>query len=149
MNLDSTDKKIINELQLSGRKSASNIAEKIKVSVPTVTERIRKLQDSGVILGFQAIISPSSVGLDISAIITVVSGSSKNYKEVTSEAKKMPEITQCFSTTGAGSHKLIVTTKNSTSLEELLRKIQAWPGVIRTETQIILSSYKKRSTVPI
>ena len=81
MNLDDTDKKIINELQLSGRESASNIAEKIKVSVPTVTERIRKLQDSGVILGFQAIISPSSVGLDISAIITVISGSSKNYKD--------------------------------------------------------------------
>ena len=74
MNLDDTDKKIINELQLSGRESASNIAEKIKVSVPTVTERIRKLQDSGVILGFQAIISPPSVGLDISAIITVISG---------------------------------------------------------------------------
>jgi Lrp/AsnC family leucine-responsive transcriptional regulator len=149
MKLDETDKKIIRELQLSGRKSASNIAEKIKVSVPTVTDRIRKLQDSGVILGFQAILNPSAVGLDISAIITVVSGSSKNYKEVTSEAKSTPEITQCFSTTGAGSHKLIVTTKNSTSLEELLRKIQAWPGVVRTETQIILSTYKKRSTIPI
>ena len=145
MGLDDTDKKIINELQLSGRESASNIAEKIKVSVPTVTERIRKLQESGIILGFQAILNPSAVGLDISAIITIVSGSSKNYDEVTSEAKKMPEITQCFSTTGAGSHKLIVITKNSLSLEELLRKIQTWPGVTRTETQIILSSYKKGS----
>lgn len=145
MGLDDTDKKIINELQLSGRESASNIAEKIKVSVPTVTERIRKLQESGIILGFQAILNPSAVGLDISAIITIVSGSSKNYDKVTSEAKKMPEITQCFSTTGAGSHKLIVITKDSISLEELLRKIQTWPGVTRTETQIILSSYKKGS----
>ena len=145
MSLDDTDKKIINELQLSGRESASNIAEKIKVSVPTVTERIRKLQESGIILGFQAILNPSAVGLDISAIITIVSGSSKNYDKVTSEAKKMPEITQCFSTTGAGSHKLIVITKDSISLEELLRKIQTWPGVTRTETQIILSSYKKGS----
>ncbi len=149
MSLDKTDRKIINELQLSGRESASYIAEKINVSVPTVTERIRKLQEANVIIGFQVILNPHSVGLDISAIITVISGSSKNYKDVTSEAKKTREVIQCFSTTGTGSHKLIVATKNSTSLEELLRKIQGWPGVVRTETQIILSSYKRGAVIPI
>tara|TARA_B100001250_G_scaffold81069_1_gene66701 strand:+ start:130 stop:579 length:450 start_codon:yes stop_codon:yes gene_type:complete len=149
MILDKTDKKIIKELQASGRESASYIADKIKVSTPTVTERIRKLIDSGVIVGFQVILNPTKVGLDISAIITVISGSSNNYKEVTNKAKITPEVVQCFSTTGIGSHKLIVTTKNSSSLEELLRKIQKWPGVIRTETQIILSSYKKGSVIPI
>jgi Lrp/AsnC family leucine-responsive transcriptional regulator len=102
-----------------------------------------------VIVGFQVILNPHSVGLDISAIITVISGSSKNYKDVTSEAKKTREVIQCFSTTGTGSHKLIVATKNSASLEELLRKIQGWPGVIRTETQIILSSYKRGAVMPI
>ena len=75
--------KIISELQKSGRESASNIAEKIKVSVPTITERIRKLQENGVILGFQAVLSPIELGLDVSAIITVISGSSQYYKEVT------------------------------------------------------------------
>jgi Lrp/AsnC family leucine-responsive transcriptional regulator len=149
MNLDKTDRRIINELQLSGRESASYIAEKINVSVPTVTERIRKLQEANVIIGFQVILNPHSVGLDISAIITVISGSSKNYKDVTSEAKKTREVIQCFSTTGTGSHKLIVATKNSASLEELLRKIQGWPGVVRTETQIILSSYKRGAAIPI
>jgi len=44
---------------------------------------------------------------------------------------------------------LYVVTKNSNTLEELLRKIQSWPGVARTETQIILSSYKPGSTVPL
>ena len=57
--------KIIGELQKSGRESASNIAEKIKVSVPTITERIRKLQENGVILGFQAVLNPSELGLDV------------------------------------------------------------------------------------
>ena len=143
------DRKIIRELQISGRESASFIAEKINVSIPTITERIRKLQETEVILGFQAILNPVAIGLDISAIITIISGSSKNYKEVTSKAKNASEVIQCFSTTGTGSHKLIVTTKNSKSLEELLRKIQRWPGVVRTETQIILSSYKKGSKIPI
>ena len=70
MNLDAIDCKILVELQKDGRESASNIAEKIKVSVPTITERIRKLQDSGVITGFQAVVDPTSIGLDVAAIIT-------------------------------------------------------------------------------
>ena len=149
MNLDAIDCKILVELQKDGRESASNIAEKIKVSVPTITERIRKLQDSGVITGFQAVVDPTSIGLDVAAIITVISGSSQYYKEVTLAAEETPEVVQCFSTTGNGSHTLLVTTKNSNTLEELLREIQSWPGVTRTETQIILSSYKNGTILPI
>lgn len=147
--MDNIDKKILVELQKSGRESASNIAEKIDVSVPTITERIRKLEESGVIVGFQAVIDSSKIGFDVSAIITIISGSSQYYKKVTIEAEKTPEVVKCFSTTGNGSHTLLVTTKNSNTLEELLRKIQSWPGVNRTETQIILSSYKNGIIVPI
>jgi len=149
MKLDSTDLQILKELQKDGRESASHIAERIKVSVPTVTERIRKLQENGVILGFQAIINPSAIELDVSAIITIISGSSQYYKEVTLEAEENSEVIQCFSTTGNGSHTLLVITKNSNTLEDLLRKIQRWPGVVRTETQIILSSYKLGSIIPL
>ena len=149
MKLDAIDLKILAELQESGRESASNIAESIKVSVPTITERLRKLQESGVILRFQAVLNPSDLGLDVSAIITVISGSSQYYKEVTIEAEKTSEVVQCFSTTGNGSHTLLVTTRNSKTLEELLRKIQRWPGVTRTETQIILSSYKDGVVLPL
>ena len=149
MKLDAIDLKILAELQESGRESASNIAESIKVSVPTITERMRKLQESGVILRFQAVLNPSDLGLDVSAIITVISGSSQYYKEVTIEAEKTSEVVQCFSTTGNGSHTLLVTTRNSKTLEELLRKIQRWPGVTRTETQIILSSYKDGIILPL
>ena len=147
--MDNIDKKILIELQKAGRESASNIAEKINVSVPTITERIRKLEESGIIIGFQAVIDPSKIGFDVSAIITIISGSSQYYKKVTIEAEKTPEVVKCFSTTGNGSHTLLVTTKNSNTLEELLRKIQNWPGVTRTETQIILSSYKSGIILPI
>ena len=149
MKLDNIDKQILIELQNSGRESASNIAEKINVSVPTITERIRKLQDIGVITGFQAIVDSSMLGLDVTAIITIISGSSQYYKDVTLSAEATPEIVQCFSTTGNGSHTLLVITKNSNTLEELLRKIQSWPGVIRTETQLVLSSYKNGTIIPI
>ena len=81
------------------------------------------------------------LGLDVSAIITIISESSEHYKKVIDLAQETPEVIQCFSTTGKGSHTLIVIAKNSQALEELLRRIQSWPGISRTETQVILSSY--------
>ena len=147
--LDEIDIKILKHLQNDGRETASKIAEKLNLTVPTITERIKRLQESFVIKGFQAIIDPKSVSLDVSAVITVISSSSNNYQQVVDNAIDCPEIIQCFSTTGMGSLLLWVSTKNSQSLEELLRKIQSWPDVTRTETQVILSSYKSLLELPI
>ena len=147
--LDDIDRKILKYLQKDGRETASKIAEKLNLTVPTITERIRKLQESSVIKGFQAIIDPNSVSLNVSAVITVVSSSSNNYQEVIIKAIECPEIIQCFSTTGMGSLLLWISTNNSQSLEELLRKIQSWPDVTRTETQVILSSYKDLLELPL
>ena len=142
MKIDKIDKKVLDILQQDGRSSASNIANEIDISIPTVTDRIKKLQDSGIIKGIHAVLDPRPLGLDVAAIITLISESSLHYKEVTKAAEKTPEVLQCLATTGKGSHMLFVVTHNSSTLEELLRKIQSWSGVIRTETQIILSDYK-------
>jgi len=142
MKIDKTDKKILDILQQDGRVSASNIASELGISIPTVTDRIKKLKDSGIIKGIHAVLDPKPLGLDVAAIITLISESSVHYKEVTQAAEKTPEVLQCLSTTGKGSHMLFVVTRNSSTLEELLREIQSWPGIIRTETQIVLSDYK-------
>ena len=142
MKIDKTDKKILDILQQDGRVSASNIASELGISIPTVTDRIKKLQDSGIIKGIHAVLDPKSLGLDVAAIITLISESSLHYKELTRAAEKTPEVLQRLSTTGKGSHMLFVVSNNSSTLEDLLRKIQSWPGVIRTETQIVLSDYK-------
>ena len=142
MKIDKTDKKILDILQQDGRVSASNIASELGISIPTVTDRIKKLQDSGIIKGIHAVLDPKPLGLDVAAIITLISESSLHYKELTRAAEKTPEVLQCLSTTGKGSHMLFVVSNNSSTLEDLLRKIQSWPGVIRTETQIVLSDYK-------
>ena len=141
MKIDDLDRKILDFLQKDGRMAASHIADELDISIPTVTDRIKKLSESGVIKGFQVTLDPKLLGLDVSAIITVISESSEHYKEVIQAARNTPEVVQCYSTTGKGSHTLIIVAKNSQALEELLRKIQNWPGVSRTETQVILSSY--------
>ncbi len=140
--IDKIDHQILEILQNTGRDSASHIAHEIGMSVPAVSERIHKLEQNGIISGYEAIINPKKVGLDVAALITLVSESSHHFEEVVSMANKTQEVVQCFTTTGSGSHVLIVQTENSSSLEILLKEIQAWPGVLRTETQLILSSYK-------
>jgi len=124
-----------------GRQSASSIAEDIGLSVPATTDRIKKLQDSGVIIGFKPIIDSKKINLDITAFITVYSESSKNFEKVVLNAKDNKNIMKCYTTTGDGSHLLLVKVENTEQLEKLLRTIQSWPGVSRTQTQIVLSSY--------
>ena len=149
VDLDIIEKSIINILQKDGRSSASSIAEEIGMSIPAVTKKIKRLRDIGVIIGFSATINPRRVGLDVAALITIISESSVHYTEVVKKAKKQPEIVECFTTTGNGSHILIAQTENTQTLEKLLRTIQGWPGVARTETQIILTSYKSSEFIKI
>ena len=72
----------------------------------------------------------------------MISESSSNYEKIIKFANQSDEIIECYATTGRGSHILIIQTENTQSLEKLLRLIQSWPNVIRTETQIILSNNK-------
>ena len=141
--LDSVDKKIISILKNNARNSVSNIAEEINLSIPATSDRIKKMEDMEVIIGYKAVIDPQKVGLDILALITIISESSTDYGKIIRYANQTDEIVECFATTGRGSHILIVQTKDSQSLEQLLRTIQSWPNVMRTETQIILSTNKQ------
>ena len=147
--LDQVDRDILVNLQNDGRSSASHIASEIGMSIPAVTDRIKKMQESGIIMGFTAVLNHRKVGLDVSAFITVISESSSHYSDVVRKTNKSPEIIQCFTTTGNGSHVLFALVENTHALEKLLRKIQSWPGVMRTETQIILSSYKAINAIQI
>lgn len=143
--LDEIDKKIIDILKINARESASSIAESINLSIPATSDRIKKLEDSKIIKGYYAEIDSRKIGLNLSALITIISESSSNYGKIIKFANQSEEIVECYATTGRGSHILIIETENTESLEKLLRKIQSWPNVIRTETQIILSNNKTLS----
>jgi len=83
------------------------------------------------------------LGFDLAAFIAVVSASSDHFEDIIQNATSHPAVLECHSVTGDGSHMLKVRVKNSTVLERLLREIQSWPGVIRTHTSVIMSTYKE------
>ena len=149
MQIDDKDIMIINELTLNARESASNIADSIEMSVPAVAERIKKLQDSGIIEGFSINLNHHKIGMDVLAFITIISESSEFFEEVVNKANSNLSVLNCYTTTGSGSHILYVRTENTDSLEKLLREVQSWPGVKRTETQLVLSSYKNKNSLKL
>ena len=147
--MDEKDKLILSLLQKDGRMTASEMAEKVDLSVPAVTERIRKLMEGGVLKEFRAVLDAKKVGYDVTAYILLDMSSSNSYGDMVQYAQDNDEVLECHSITGEGSHILKVRTHDTSSLESLLRNIQSWPGVIRTHTMIVMSTFKEATSLKL
>ena len=147
--MDEKDKLILSLLQKDGRMTASEMAEKVDLSVPAVTERIRKLMEGGVLKEFRAVLDAKKVGYDVTAYILLDMSSSNSYGDMVQYAQDNDEVLECHSITGEGSHILKVRTHDTSSLESLLRDIQSWPGVIRTHTMIVMSTFKEATSLKL
>lgn len=141
--IDEIDYKILELLQNNARIKRNEIAEKIGLSLPSVTDRLNKLEENGIIELFITKLNHKTLGKDITAFIFVGSDSSTHYKDFVQHAMLNPEILECHSITGDGSHVLKIRTENTSTLEKLLAKIQSWKGVRSTRTSVVLSSHKE------
>lgn len=145
--IDETDLKILEFLQENARMKRVEIAEKIGLSLPSVTDRMNKLEELGVTQRYQTKLNHKKLGKDITAFIFVTSDSPTHYKDFIQHAQSAPDILECHSITGDGSHVLKIRTENTSSLEKLLAKIQSWKGVCSTRTSIVLTSHKETFTI--
>jgi Lrp/AsnC family transcriptional regulator, leucine-responsive regulatory protein len=149
MVLDDIDATIMDLLQKKGRTRRNDIAEAVGLSLPSVSERLRKLEENGYITGYYATVDPRKLGKDICAFIFVTIDSSKHYPGFLEHAHANDEILECHAITGEGSHLLKVRTANTASLEKLLAKIQAWSGVLNTRTNLVLSTSKETMRIRV
>ena len=146
---DSKDIQILKLLQKDGRSTASDIAKEVKLSIPAVGERIKKLSEKGIIDKFVSVLNHKHAGLDLTAFVFIVSEHSDNYDEFINKANECKAVMECHSITGSGSHILKIRAKNSQGLEDLLYEIQNWPGVSRTQSNVVLSSYKETTEIDL
>jgi len=147
--LDKIDIQILDMLQEKARTKRNVLAESVGLSLPSLSERLKKLEDRGVIEGYHAKLNRKIFNYDITAFITVVMDSSKNYDSLGNHVQKTPEILECYSVLGEGSHILKIIAQDTESLEKLLSKIQSWAGVTTTITHFILSTIKETNTIKI
>lgn len=147
--MDQIDIKILDILQKEGRTKRNVLAEAVGLSLPSLSERLKKLEENKIIEGYYTKLNKKSFGYDLMVFITVIMQSSKNFNELVKNVKATPEILECHSVLGEGSHILKVLAKDTESLEKLLSKIQSWPGVERTVTSFVLSTIKETTIIKI
>jgi Lrp/AsnC family leucine-responsive transcriptional regulator len=147
--IDDIDAQILDLLQADGRMQRNTIAEHVGLSVSAVSERMRKLEERGLITGYHAVVDAKRLHLDITAFIRVSVDGSEHYPALLDVATALDEVLEVHSITGEGSHILKVRTRNTTTLERLLSRLQALPGVSGTGTSLVLSTFKETRQVPV
>ena len=147
--LDRIDTQLLALLQDNGRISQHDLAKAVGLSAPAVAERLRKLEERGVIRYFTAVLDAKKLGWDITAFIFVNIAGSTFYPEFRTRVEDKPQVIECHSITGQGSHILKIRAENTAALEVLLAEIQSWPGVHGTTTSIVLSTLKDAGGTPL
>jgi len=147
--MDSTDIKIINCLSNNARMNSSDIAEKVSLSVSAVIERIKKLENSGVIKKYTLILDNSALGKDVSAMMFVNMENPRFNAGFETMVKAHSQITECNYMAGDYDYLLKIITTNTSSLERVLNDIKGVQGVSKTRTMIILSTIKQEYTNPL
>src|SRR3989338_795058 len=147
--LDLIDQSLLELLQANGRIKQNALAEKTGLSVPAVGERLKKLEELGIITDYRAILNYRKLGFDVTAFIAVTVDSSHHYKLFLQKVESTHEIMECHAITGEGTHLLKARTENTSALEKLLAHIQSWPGVVTTLTRVVLSSPKETTHIHI
>lgn len=149
MALDAIDLEILASLQADCKIPLARIGDRVGLSAPSVIERIKKLEQAGVIRGYHAILDSRQVGLDVTAFIGVLIAQPPGIEDFEGTVSALEGVLECHHVTGGYTLLLKVKTYTTSSLEKLISQIRAIPGVIRTETMVVLSTHTERSQVPL
>jgi Lrp/AsnC family transcriptional regulator, leucine-responsive regulatory protein len=134
--LDRIGRKILAVLQDNARTPLSRIGQKVGLSSPAVAERVKKLEEAGVITGYHARINPMAMGRSVSAFIHLTTDV-RHYPTVTSLAADMPQISVCHHISGDASFILQVYVEDVSELETVVRRLSPYG---QTQTAIVLST---------
>ena len=142
---DEIDRHILNELQTDARVTYAELGRRVGLTTPAVIERVRKLEDAGVITGYRAEVDTAKVGLPITAFIRM-SISGVNYSHIIEVAQDSTEVLECHRGTGGDSFIMKIAVSSVEHLQELIDRLTPY-GV--TTTTIVLSSPVKRRNIEV
>ncbi|MFP9114061.1 Lrp/AsnC family transcriptional regulator [Flavobacterium sp. RHBU_3] len=143
--IDGIDKEILRYLMEDARKPILQIAGKIGISGAAIHQRLRKLEQSGVISGSKFTVNTKVLGYSTMAFVGIYLDKASSNPEAVKELKKIPEVLECHYTTGNWSILIKIICRDNEHLMQLLNnRIQPIPGVSRTETFISLEQQIER-----
>ena len=146
--IDGTDEQILTILQSDARISNAEIARQIGLAPSAVLERIRKLEDRGIIRGYRTDIDPRAVEFGLTVFVTVKT--SECGSDAEEALAKIPEVLEVHDVAGEDCFMLKIRTKDTDALGRLLReKIKTIPSVSGTRTTVVLETYKETNALPL
>jgi Lrp/AsnC family leucine-responsive transcriptional regulator len=136
--LDERDLDIIGALQRDARATYAEVAATVGLSASAVHERVRKLEQQGVIRGYRAVVDPEAIGLFVTALISASPLDARQPDDLPERVREFPEVEDCYSVAGEANYVLKVRTRTTGDLEDLIRRLREKAGVA-TNTTIALS----------
>lgn len=143
MRLDALNSKILMCLQENARQSNAEIGRQVGISSPAVSERIKKMEDLGIIEGYKALVSPFEIGYQLKAIITLRAFMGK-LKPFLEKVKSYDEVVNCYRITGDENIVMEVVLKNQKHLESFIDQLITYG---ESKTQIVLSRVVKQKEI--
>lgn len=145
--MDGIDIQILRILQRDARASLSEIGQKINLSVSAVGERIRKLENTGVISQYTAVVDAKAFNKELTALMFVSLENPRFIDSFQQFILAENDILECHYIAGSYDYILKIMTNNPSSLEKLLNKIKSVPGIIKTYTNVVLATCKNNYSV--
>jgi Lrp/AsnC family transcriptional regulator, leucine-responsive regulatory protein len=145
--MDSIDIAILRVLQKEARASLSDIAQKVNLSVSAVGERVKKLDASGAISRYVAIINGSFFHKELTALMFISLENPSFIDSFLQFVQREDDILECHYIAGNYDYALKIVTNNPSTLEKLLNKIKSVPGIIKTYTNVVLATCKCNESV--
>jgi Lrp/AsnC family leucine-responsive transcriptional regulator len=148
--LDGVDRRILALLQEDDRQSLADLGKQVGLAASSVNERVRRLQQRGVIRGFHARIAPEPLGLELLAFMFVGWSDAATEKPFLKRVTASAEVLECHHVTGAWNYLLKVRLANTRHLERFVNEVvKSTRGVQRTETLIVMSTAKETLSLPL
>lgn len=145
LKIDGIDKIIIKRLVEDARTPVLSIAREVGISGAAIHQRLRKLEDSELMLGSKLILNPKTLGYNTTAFVGIFLESASLYSSAIKRLKDIPEVVECHYTTGNWSIFVKILCKNNEDLMNILNKeVQRIKGVARTETFVSLDQQISR-----
>lgn len=145
--MDDIDQQIVALLRENARRSFQAIGSRVALSAPAVKRRVDRLEARGVIRSYAAVVDPASMGWHTHAHVALYCEGRMAAAEVRSAVEEHPEVEAAYTVAGEASAILHVRARDTQHLEETLERIRDTPGIIRTHTQVVLSTLFERPVV--
>ena len=150
--LDKTDFKILKELQIDGRISNLDLAQKVGLSATPTFERVKKLEKAKIIKSYHAELNVESLGLGIQTfmLVSLAQTRGNSVPNFIKQIDEIPEIIECYHVTGSSDYVLKIMVTDIAAYESLaMDKIRNISEIANVTTMVILSTIKKAKVVPL